>query len=302
MLLGPQRFRPCAPRVLADLAVAGDVAVVTAGWGEREDQDEELRRLLPGAPVNLRLYGRWRDVVDTDRDFALADRRRRDRHEELQSLYLARLHHAIAAVRELWEHDGDDRLRSDAVDDAVEAVRDLDRRHLDRIAEIDHDFHARWPPHERPVVARHRREIGDAIGAAGAVAVAGGHVEVLSRCLHLFNVASALGDRPVVAWSAGAMAVTERIVLFHDFAPHGPGHAELHGRGLGLVRDVVALPHARRRLAVDEVERMRLIARRFAPARLVPMDGGTEVVCDDGVCGPAPLVDREGAVRWEAVA
>ena len=48
---------------------------------------------------------------------------------------------------------------------------------------------------------------------------------------------------PVIAWSAGAMALADRIVLFHDRSPHGPGHPEVYGSGLSVVRDVVLLPH-----------------------------------------------------------
>ena len=45
---------------------------------------------------------------------------------------------------------------------------------------------------------------------------------------------------------------------------------------------------------------MRLIARRFAPARVVPMDRTTRVSCTDRSCGPAPLLVDDGTVRWEA--
>jgi len=32
---------------------------------------------------------------------------------------------------------------------------------------------------------------------------------------------------PVIAWSAGAMALSDRFVLFHYRAPLGPGHPEV---------------------------------------------------------------------------
>ena len=77
----------------------------------------------------------------------------------------------------------------------------------------------------------------------------------------------------MIAWSAGAMALTDRIVLFHDRAPQGPGHPEVYGSGLSLLRDVVLLPHARARLLLDDTARMAVFARRFAPARCVPAGG-----------------------------
>jgi hypothetical protein len=107
-------------------------------------------------------------------------------------------------------------------------------------------------------------------------------VGVLAEVLHLFNVAAALNGAPVIAWSAGAMALTDRIVLFHDRAPQGPGHAEVYGSGLSLLRDVVLLPHARARLLLDDAPRMAVFARRFAPARCVPLEAGTRIDVDNG--------------------
>ena len=54
------------------------------------------------------------------------------------------------------------------------------------------------------------------------------------------------------------MALTERVVLFHDFVPHGVAQTEVYGTGIGVVPGVVALPHARRRLQVGDPIRMSL--------------------------------------------
>jgi len=71
------------------------------------------------------------------------------------------------------------------------------------------------------------------------------------------------------------MVLTDRIVLFHDLVAHGPAQSEVLDLGLGLLRDVVLLPHARRRLRTDDPVRMSVLARRFAPARCVVLDDGT---------------------------
>jgi hypothetical protein len=145
-------------------------------------------------------------------------------------------------------------------------------------------------------------------GESAAVIVAGGHVNVLADVLHLFNVAAALnaeardpaGDpagRPVIAWSAGAMALTERIVLFHDRAPQGPGHPEVYSAGLSVLRDVVLLPHARTRLLLDDVPRMAMFARRFEPARCVLLDNGTRIDTDDADTRPDARA-RPSADAW----
>jgi hypothetical protein len=115
---------------------------------------------------------------------------------------------------------------------------------------------------------------------------------VLADTLHLFNVAAALRS-PVIAWSAGAMALAERIVLFHDRSAHGPGHPEVYTSGLSLVRGMVPLPHARARLLLDDAPRMAVFARRFAPARCVLLENGTRLDIDDGNWPPATRVLTE---------
>jgi hypothetical protein len=148
-------------------------------------------------------------------------------------------------------------------------------------------------PHDRPVIARHRGEVAALLGGAAAVAVAGGHVGVLADALHLFNIAASLRS-PVIAWSAGAMALTDRIVLFNDRAAQGPGHPEIYGTGLSVLRGVVALPHASARLLLGDTPRMAVFARRFAPACCVPLESGTRVDTDtDGRCPPGTWVLAE---------
>jgi len=118
-------------------------------------------------------------------------------------------------------------------------------------------------------------------------------VGVLAHTLHLFDVAASLRS-PVIAWSAGAMALTDRIVLFHDRSPQGFGHPEIYGSGLGVLRNVVPLPHARARLLLDDAPRMAVFARRFSPARCILLESGTSVEVDsDGNCPPGTRVLAE---------
>ena len=79
----------------------------------------------------------------------------------------------------------------------------------------------------------------------------------------------------MIAWSAGAMALTERVVLFDDHGPEGNTEAEVFDRGLGRVQGVVALPHARRRLRLDDRDRCAVMARRFTDQHCVLLDDGT---------------------------
>ena len=290
ILLGPQR-RPTLDGVVRSLGLSGRVATITAGWREREPDDAELSAHLPagrdrGGAVNLGLYRRWLDVQDRDPEYFAGARRLADTLAELQDLYLLRLDYALRAVYAVQRRSASADLPGEAVAEALEAVRELDAAHLRRVDGAHGEFFARLAPHDRPVIAGHRAEVSAVLADAGALVITGGHVGVLAEVLHLFNIAAAVavspGPGPVIAWSAGAMALTDRIVLFHDRSPQGPGHAEVYGSGLSLVRDVVLLPHARARLLLDDAPRMAVLAWRFAPARCVPLEAGIRIDIRDG--------------------
>jgi hypothetical protein len=274
--------------VARSLGLSGPVATVTAGWREREPDDAELSRVLDGQDVNLRLYQRWLDVRDRVPEYAAGAGRLDGVLAELQELYLMRLDYALRAVYALQHREPGDGLRSEAMSEALAVVRELDATHLRRVNEARLEFFDRLRPHDRPVIAEYRAAVSEVLADAAALVIAGGHVGVLAEVLHLFNVAAALNEAalnggPVIAWSAGAMTLTDRIVLFGDRSPQGAGHPEVYGSGLSVVRDVVLLPHARARLLLDDTARMAVFARRFAPARCVPLEAGTRIdVSADG--------------------
>jgi hypothetical protein len=292
ILLGPQR-RPTVDSVARSLGVDGPVATITAGWQEREPDDRELSTLLGGRAVNLALYRRWLDVQDRDPEYLAGERRLAETLAGLQDVYLLRLDYALRAVyavQRRWSgHAGAGHAdaghagagHAGALADAVGAVRELDTAHLRQVNSARGEFFQQLQPHARPVIAEHRAAVERLLGEAPALVVAGGHVGVLADVLHLFNVAAALRS-PVIAWSAGAMALTDRIVLFHDRSPRGPGHPEVYGSGLSLLRDVVLLPHARARLLLDDAPRMAVFARRFAPARCLLLETGTRIDAGTG--------------------
>jgi hypothetical protein len=288
ILLGPQR-RPTVDAVARSLGLPGpgnQVATITAGWQEREPDDQELSTLLGARAINLSLYRRWLDVQDRDPQYAAAERELAGTLAELQDLYLLRLDYALQAVYAVQRRSGPT-PGGEALAEAVAAVRELDAAHLRRVDNVRGEFFQRLPPHDRPVIAGHRAAVQGILSEAGALVTAGGHVGVLAAVLHLFNVAAAVRS-PVIAWSAGAMALTDRIVLFGDRSPQGPGHPEVYGSGLSMLRDVVLLPHARARMLLDDTLRMAVFARRFAPARCVLLDRGTRIEIDSGVAPGSP--------------
>jgi Peptidase family S51 len=303
-VLGPQR-RPTLDRVLASLDLVGaPIATVTAGWLEREPDDAELMSYLGGHGVNLSLHARWMDVLERDQEYATAELEHRAVLSELQQLYLLQLDHALQATFAVARRTGGHpRVQDMAMADALAMVRLIDSTHLARVRELHAAFYGAWRLEERPVVAQHREEVRDILAAAACLIVTGGHVGELLQVMHLFHVAPNLPPR-VVAWSAGAMALTSRVVLFHDAAAQGPAATEVYDEGLGVVPSSVLLPHARRRLRTDDLVRMAVLAKRFQPASCVVLDDGARL--DLGPGGELPpgarVVADDGRIVERAAA
>jgi hypothetical protein len=280
ILLGPQRLAPILRPAVETLVPARDqrpLAVVTAGWEERESEDQELRDHVQRPVVNLEVWARVERIFEKDQELLAAMRERHDTLRAVQELYRLRLQGLMDAVRELFRRTGDETLLEPERQDALSMLRALDAQHTARVADVHRAFAARWQPHDRSAVQREKKDLQKQLAAASCLLIAGGHIAVLLHRLRLFDVLGLWGDRPVIAWSAGAMALSERIVLFHDAPPQGSSHAEVMEAGLHLVPGVVALPHARKRLHSDDERNMRVFAARFAPAACVLLDEGSRL-------------------------
>jgi len=233
-----------------------------------------------GRGTNLRLHARWMDVLANDPDYARAEREHHVVLAELQQLYRLRLDYAGRAAYEIAQRtDGHPRVREGAFDDALENVRAIDARHLERVQELAAAFDSSWVIAERETIAKHRHEVRETLTQAQCLTMAGGHVGELLHVLRLFDVGSTLPEQ-LVAWSAGAMTLTERVVLFHDYATQGPAQSEVLDAGLGVAGGMVVFPHARKRLRVNDALRMSILERRFAPATCVRLDEGARVDLD----------------------
>lgn len=282
VLLGPQRAHPTVRDAVASLGLGPDarLAAITAGWEEREPEDVELDQHLGSPVVNLQIYRRGDEVFARDPELHRAMRERHDLLRDLQRLYRLRLLHALEAARQLMERDGNEQLLDPERAAAIEAVREIDRHHFARVVEIHTAFEAKWRLEDRPSVAPHRAELQQALEGTQAVLVAGGHVGILRNRMRLFDVLSLAGDQPIIGWSAGAMVLTEKVVLFHDTPPQGQGFAEVFVPGFGICSGVVPLPHARHRLTLDDRSRVQLFARRFGPDLCTTLDDECQVSWD----------------------
>ncbi len=279
-LLGPQRLEPTLVEAVRSVGARGALACVTAGWEEREGEIGELADHVECAVHNLEVYGRVEDVFQHDPELFRVLRERDDRMRKVQELYRLRLQHALAAARELLRRTDDPELLVPEQEAAIETVRAIDAQHLDRIHEIHAEFAERWRPGERERVVRHKREIARVLEGVSGLCIAGGHVAILLNRLRLLDVIDLAPRLPIFAWSAGAMVLGERVVVFHDNPPQGAGDAELLEAGLGVCPDVVPLPHASRRLKLEDAPRVALFARRFGDALCVALDARTRLDWD----------------------
>ncbi|SDT43876.1 hypothetical protein SAMN04488543_4397 [Friedmanniella luteola] len=295
-LLGPQRAAAGARTAVAEIIPDGPVAAVNAGWRERESDTGELDDVLGGRLVNLELHRRWQQLLDTDPALAEAEQRLADRLDALRTAYRVRLRPALDAVRAVRRQVRDASVAEEADADALAALRALDGWHLARGRQLRVEHQEDVGLARHPAVAQHRSEVAGLLADSAGLVVTGGHVGVLLHVLELFAVADVVTG-PVITWSAGAMALAERVVLFHDHPPRGERPPEVHADGLGLYAGVVPFPHARRRLRLDEPERMALLARRLAPSRAVLLPDGARFDLGHGVLPrSAPRLDATGLV------
>lgn len=278
VLLGAQRFDSTLGSVVRRLECEGPIALITAGWREREDEDEPLRSHLGCETVNLRLYHRNEDVFARDPELAKAHRAKQTKLRHKQDFYRIRLEHELAANHVIRQRHAPAEVLAEEEGASLAAIRALDAYHLAQCQRVTAEYEAEAQPFLRPVIKEHRDELREMLAGCEAIAIAGGHVAALLNRMRLFGIPELITKQAVFAWSGGGMVCCDRLVLFHDSPPQGRGAAEILDAGLGLVRDVVPLPHPDIRLRLDDPERVGVLARRFAPARCVALPEGAHVV------------------------
>lgn len=281
ILLGPQSPSSNLKEAVDSMNVDGPVVVITAGWRDSEGEVDEMSELI-GRPVqDLMLYQRTEKVLATEPELHELKRERQDKLRELQKLYRIRLSPTLAAARRLMRAKADPELLLLEQRAAIAQLRALDRHHLRHIVTLHREFDRRRSSLHIPLAQAQREEVHQLVEKAGLVLIAGGHIAVLLNRIRLFRLGELLAQKPVIAWSAGAMALSERIVLFHQKAPQGRSDAEVLDAGLGIVRRRVLLPHARTRLDWRNQTRLALFSSRFSPASCCTLDNGSMITLDN---------------------
>jgi hypothetical protein len=281
-MLGPQLPETNVRQAMETLSFSGPIVSITAGWRDSEGEVEDLQADI-GHPIeDLMIYHRAEDIFAREHELRTLQRERQDQLLELQRLYRIRLTPAMQAARSLLRDQGPPDLLRLEQRAAISQVRALDRHHVARIAAIHHEFDVRRAVLKIPTATAQRDKVLEKVASAGVVLIAGGHVAVLLNRMRLFRLSDSLLNKPVIAWSAGAMVLGERIVLFHDDAPQGERDAEVLDAGLGIVHRLIPLPHAKSRLDWSSRTRMTLFSRRFAPAACCTLDSGSMIRLESG--------------------
>ncbi|MEM6927098.1 MAG: Type 1 glutamine amidotransferase-like domain-containing protein [Myxococcota bacterium] len=280
ILLGPQRPFANAPQALAELDATGPIAVIAAGWRHDESDEAVIQRHLGPQAHVLPLYA-WFDTIMVQQEALRAEyRARQEALKELRTLHRLRLDRALAAMRDLLAHPAgevSDALTRQALDD----VRRIDRQLVNQTDAIMEGHGRPWD--DDLLVAERQQQAREILEQAQVIVLVGGDVAVLRSRLAFFRIGQVLAElyrrgTVLVEWSAGAMALTERIVLFYDDPPDGPANPEIFDRGEELVPGLVMLPHARQRLDLEDPQRVRLLAQRLAPATCLGLENGAWLV------------------------
>ncbi|MEZ4319403.1 MAG: hypothetical protein R3F61_17950 [Myxococcota bacterium] len=308
LLLGPQRPTPNVTEALARVGGEGPVVTITAGWRLDESELAALHRAVGPDAVHLPLYRWFEECMEGMPDTRAAYKERQAQLIRLKRVYRERLHRALDAVRELiLQRDDHPEILNPQLEWALDDVRRIDQQFVDQSRAIFGAYPEVGRPWELERVAEHRKTSAALLSSARAVVIAGGHVAVLRNRMMFFGIHQQLFQAwvqgtAVLAWGAGSMLLTDRIVLFYDDPPDGPSHPEILDTGLAFLQDVVVLPDAVKRLRLADRMRVALLAGRFRPNLAIGMENGAWLEAEDGrlvqkgAPGSALLLQADGRV------
>ena len=304
VVLGPQPGRiSLGPGLEALAPPPGPVAAITVGWRESEPVLKEVERelgLCGREPAPLHIGERVGRVFERDAALSEAHRALQEGLLAEERLYGARLRRAVETAHEVVRLSVAERYRAPYAEQAWRAILAADRFHVERHAELWQEFRDAVRLEERPAIREQKDELERLLADSVAVVLTGGHVAVIRNRLLLLGLADALARLPILTWSAGAMVLTPRVVLFHDRLPGGSARPEILGDGLSLLPGVALFPDARIRLDLEDRQSLSELSGRVAPDRAVLLDSG-EAIHWDGRGWSSPdgirLLSSDGEVE-----
>jgi hypothetical protein len=302
LLLGPQR-----PTVNLDRAVTrcgigdGPIAVISAAWQEAEGDIDDVRRRLKNPLTDLGIYHKAHELFSGDKSLHDTYRLRQDRLKEQQRLYRMRLRQLMIAARATLRTEGDTTVVAAERRHAISQLRALDQHHLRQVGKIHSRFDNVCNIESNALLADQVANLEEQLANFETVLITGGNVVVLMNRLRLFGLHRLLRDKNIIAWSAGAMVLTDRIVLFHDKLPQGRRDAEIMSQGMGVLPRLVLLPNPSDRLRTRDRLRVSLFDRRFSPAICTTLDSGAFLLFEGETLREseaAKRMTRNGQFKW----
>ena len=283
ILLGPQPEYRSLCEAMGRLDHCRRLGLISAGWEEDEANDEEIRNSLDGYHIeNLALFKRSEQLFASDAEFIKGLQKRQDELRELRNVYQIRLEALLSSSRKLLTlPDGQVDFEPER-ENSVDAIRRLDQQYFFRTSQIIDRYEDQLKTDQRPDVMHHRIELTRIIDDMDALVISGGHAAIVLNRLKIFGVLEMKPFIPIVAWSAGAMALADQIVFFHDSPPQGPGDPEVLRPGMGYYTEILPFPDGKNRLHLDDLQRVSLMARRFSRFACVVFDEQTILDRIDG--------------------
>ncbi|MDP1560769.1 MAG: hypothetical protein Q8M16_05175 [Pirellulaceae bacterium] len=262
VLLGQQREVPRLNSVLERLKVDGPVGLVSAGWEEDEDDDQWVRDAIDAPVINSQLYSLADQLFQQDPQVIELLRERQDRLREFREINELQTEHLCVVARELWQRLDVHAGALGPLQQTIGQLQAVDQSYLEAVTTIIVEYEQRIAPKERPSILEYRRQVLERLQDCQALLIAGGHVGVLLNRLNLCRLLQNI-QRPIVAWSGGAMALGERVYFYDQFLPHTKREVELSRRGMSLFTGAQVFPRANQRLQLHDQRELGLLARRM---------------------------------------
>ena len=283
LLLGPQRPVVNLGSAMTQTGIGGGpIAVISAAWQEAEGDIDDIRSHVGNELFSLPIYHHADELFAADKPLRDAYRERQDLLIEQQNMYRLRLRQLTIAAREILRVEGNVSAIAEERRHAISQLRALDRHHLRQVNKIYDRYKEKFDTEKNNHLAQHVAAIEKELERCETVLITGGNVVVLMNRLQLFGLGNHLVRKNIVGWSAGAMVLCDRIVLFHDRMPQGRRDPEVMCNGLGIVPSTVLLPDARNRVRSKELVRSSLFSRRFAPATSLTLDNESMLLIQGG--------------------
>lgn len=139
--------------------------------------------------------------------------------------------------------------------------------------------------------------------AANTIMLFGGGLAKLLDALRFFRLREALGEAlrrgaTIVAMSAGAMVLCERVIVYDDMAATRRDF-QLYDRGLALVRDVQLFPHCTERIQTDDPDNLAYLARRFRHHACVGLNQRSFLLFEPGARRGTSVGDADAVVVFD---